>query len=79
MVLLLVTPLMLRQLIVLIRKYSDGHVYRLFSDKGRRIIANVHGCVPLSGANRNPQFLLLDYVDIGHAFEAADQLNGLAG
>ncbi|XP_006456425.1 hypothetical protein AGABI2DRAFT_228373 [Agaricus bisporus var. bisporus H97] len=42
------------------------------------IIANVEGCVPLSGANRKPQFVLLDYVDIGNAFQAANQLNGLA-
>jgi hypothetical protein len=40
-------------------------------------MANVHGCVPL-GANRAPNFILLDYVNIGQAFHAADQLNGLA-
>ncbi|KAF9003878.1 PLC-like phosphodiesterase [Cyathus striatus] len=41
------------------------------------ILANVQGCLPL-GSNRNPQFLLLDYVDIGQAFQAANQLNGLS-
>ncbi|KXN83170.1 Transcription factor IIIB 60 kDa subunit [Leucoagaricus sp. SymC.cos] len=42
------------------------------------IVNNVNGCVPLSGANRKPQFLLLDFVDIGQGFAAANQLNGLA-
>jgi len=42
------------------------------------IVANVNKCVPLSGANRNPQFLLLDFVDLGQGFQAANQLNGLA-
>ncbi|KAF8881667.1 PLC-like phosphodiesterase [Gymnopilus junonius] len=42
------------------------------------IQANVDGCVPLSGANRNPQFLLLDFVNIGQGFQAADILNGVA-
>jgi len=42
------------------------------------ILANVNKCVPLSGANRNPQFLLLDFVNLGQGFAAADQLNGLA-
>ncbi|KDR71550.1 hypothetical protein GALMADRAFT_143813 [Galerina marginata CBS 339.88] len=42
------------------------------------ILANVNKCVPLSGANRNPQFLLLDFVDLGQGFQAANQLNGLA-
>ena len=41
-----------------------------------RIMANVNGCVPL-GANRNPQILLLDWVNIGDGFKAADILNGL--
>jgi len=41
------------------------------------IIANVDGCVSL-GANRAPNFILLDFVNIGEAFQAADQLNGLA-
>jgi len=45
--------------------------------KFSRIIANVNGCVPLSGANLNPQFLLLDFVNIGEGFKAADLLNGL--
>ncbi|KAF5319583.1 hypothetical protein D9619_008370 [Psilocybe cf. subviscida] len=42
------------------------------------IVANANKCVPLSGANRNPQFLLLDYVNLGQGFAAAAQLNGLA-
>ncbi|PPQ73586.1 hypothetical protein CVT26_010570 [Gymnopilus dilepis] len=42
------------------------------------IQANVNGCIPLSGANRNPQFLLLDYVNIGQGFQAANILNGVA-
>ncbi|KAF9448739.1 PLC-like phosphodiesterase [Macrolepiota fuliginosa MF-IS2] len=42
------------------------------------IVANVDGCAPLSGANRNPQFILLDFVDIGQGFAAANQLNGIA-
>ncbi|KAF7358784.1 Transcription factor IIIB 60 kDa subunit [Mycena sanguinolenta] len=41
------------------------------------ILANANGCVPL-GANRNPNFVLLDFVDQGDAFTAADQLHGLA-
>jgi hypothetical protein len=39
-------------------------------------MANVNGCLRL-GANRNPQFLLLDFVNIGEGFKAADTLNGL--
>lgn len=41
------------------------------------IIANVNACAPLGG-NRNPAFLLLDFVNLGNAFQAADQLNGFA-
>jgi len=40
-------------------------------------MANVQKCLPL-GANRNPQFILLDYVDLGEGFKAASLLNGLA-
>ncbi|KAJ7915823.1 PLC-like phosphodiesterase [Mycena leptocephala] len=40
------------------------------------ILANANGCAPLGG-NRAPTFVLLDYVNIGAGFEAADQLNGL--
>ncbi|KIM43916.1 hypothetical protein M413DRAFT_68325 [Hebeloma cylindrosporum] len=40
------------------------------------IMAHVNGCLPF-GANRNPQFLLLDFVNIGEGFKAADILNGL--
>ncbi|KAH9475095.1 PI-PLC X domain-containing protein 1 [Psilocybe cubensis] len=42
------------------------------------ILANVANCVPLSGANRNPQFLLLDWVNVGQGLQAANMLNGLA-
>ncbi|KAL0063901.1 hypothetical protein AAF712_009183 [Marasmius tenuissimus] len=39
------------------------------------IMANVQGCAPLA-QNRNPNFLLLDFVEDGEAFKAADILNG---
>ncbi|RDB16526.1 PI-PLC X domain-containing protein 1 [Hypsizygus marmoreus] len=42
------------------------------------IIDHVNRCVPLSGANRAPSFILLDFVNIGDGFEAADKLNGIA-
>ncbi|KAK2467580.1 hypothetical protein APHAL10511_000435 [Amanita phalloides] len=41
------------------------------------ILNNAHGCAPLGG-DRNPNFLLLDFVDQGDAFHAADVLNGVA-
>ncbi|KAJ7098940.1 PLC-like phosphodiesterase [Mycena epipterygia] len=41
------------------------------------ILANANGCAPL-GANRAPNFVLLDFVNVGEAFAAADQLNGFA-
>ncbi|KAF8151373.1 PLC-like phosphodiesterase [Crassisporium funariophilum] len=41
------------------------------------ILANVNGCLSL-GSNCNPQFLLLDFVNLGEKFEAADRLNGLS-
>ncbi|KIL57774.1 hypothetical protein M378DRAFT_27832 [Amanita muscaria Koide BX008] len=41
------------------------------------ILNNANGCVPLGGG-RNPNFLLLDFVDLGNAFHAADVLNGFA-
>ncbi|KAJ7235724.1 PLC-like phosphodiesterase [Mycena haematopus] len=40
------------------------------------ILANANGCAPLGG-NRAPSFVLLDYVNIGEGFQAADILNGL--
>ncbi|KAF5350776.1 hypothetical protein D9758_010369 [Tetrapyrgos nigripes] len=40
------------------------------------IMANVAGCAPL-GANRNPQFVLLDFVDVGEGLKAVNLLNGL--
>ncbi|KAJ7184836.1 PLC-like phosphodiesterase [Mycena filopes] len=40
------------------------------------ILANANGCAPLGG-NRAPWVVLLDYVNIGAGFEAADILNGI--
>jgi len=39
------------------------------------ITAHVNNCIPL-GANRNPQFVLLDFVNVGEGFKAVDILNG---
>jgi len=39
------------------------------------IMANANGCAPLGG-NRFPNFVLLDWVDIGNEFVAANQMNG---
>ncbi|THH30404.1 hypothetical protein EUX98_g3778 [Antrodiella citrinella] len=41
------------------------------------IIANANGCAPLS-AGRAPNFVLLDYVNIGEGLQAVNQLNGLS-
>lgn len=41
------------------------------------ILNNAYKCVPYAGG-RNPNFLLLDFVNQGNAFHAADILNGLA-
>ncbi|KAN0129594.1 PLC-like phosphodiesterase [Lactarius tabidus] len=41
------------------------------------IIANADECVPL-GNGRNPNFILMDYVDLGSPLAAVNQLNGLA-
>ncbi|KAJ7636345.1 PLC-like phosphodiesterase [Roridomyces roridus] len=40
------------------------------------IMAHAASCAPL-GANRYPSFILLDYVNIGQGFLAADIMNGL--
>ncbi|KAJ6537223.1 PLC-like phosphodiesterase [Mycena vulgaris] len=40
------------------------------------ILANANGCAPLGG-NRAPSFVLLDYINIGAGFRAADELNGI--
>ncbi|KAJ7764694.1 PLC-like phosphodiesterase [Mycena metata] len=40
------------------------------------ILADANGCAPLGG-NRAPNFVLLDYVNIGDGFTVAAQLNGL--
>lgn len=42
----------------------------------RSINAHVAGCAPL-GANRNPSFVLIDYVNLGDAFTAVNKLNEL--
>ena len=41
-----------------------------------RILANAAGCEPLS-AGRAPNFVLLDFVNIGEGKQAVDMLNGL--
>ncbi|KAI0259107.1 PLC-like phosphodiesterase [Gloeopeniophorella convolvens] len=41
------------------------------------IVANANGCVPLGGG-RNPNFVLLDFVNIGQGVQAVNQLNGLS-
>jgi hypothetical protein len=43
----------------------------------RRITANVNECLPLNGGF-NPTFILLDWVDQGQAFTAANMLNGIS-
>ncbi|KAJ7907654.1 hypothetical protein B0H13DRAFT_1879386 [Mycena leptocephala] len=42
------------------------------------ILADANGCAPLAG-NRAPNFVLIDYVNLGDPFTAANQLNGLTG
>ena len=42
-----------------------------------RILNNAYKCTPFGGG-RAPNFVLLDFVDMGDAFHAADILNGLA-
>ncbi|KIM36291.1 hypothetical protein M413DRAFT_20602 [Hebeloma cylindrosporum] len=49
---------------------TEDHSYMI----NHSIMAHVNGCLPL-GANRNPRFLLLDFVNIGEGFKAADILN----
>jgi len=41
------------------------------------IVANADNCVPLANG-RYPNFVLIDYINIGNAFKAGDQLNGLS-
>ncbi|KAJ7697687.1 PLC-like phosphodiesterase [Mycena rosella] len=41
------------------------------------ILADANGCAPLGG-NRAPNFVLIDYVNLGDPFTAAAQLNGVA-
>lgn len=41
-----------------------------------RILANAAGCAPLA-SNRNPNFILLDFANIGNGTQAVDQLNGV--
>ncbi|KAF7980979.1 hypothetical protein HWV62_5207 [Athelia sp. TMB] len=40
------------------------------------ILANANGCAPLAGG-RYPNFVLLDFVNIGQAYTAADIMNGV--
>lgn len=42
-----------------------------------RIVNHANGCAPL-GSGRYPNFVLLDWVDVGQASAAADRLNGLS-
>ncbi|OCH90255.1 PLC-like phosphodiesterase [Obba rivulosa] len=41
------------------------------------ILANAAGCAPLA-SNRNPNFILLDFVNLGNGLEAVDQLNDIS-
>lgn len=41
------------------------------------ILANANGCAPLS-AGRAPNFVLLDFVNLGQGWQAVDQLNGFS-
>jgi len=43
----------------------------------QRILANSYGCTRLAGG-RAPNFVLLDWVNIGEATKAANKLNGFA-
>jgi hypothetical protein len=40
-----------------------------------RIMANANGCAPLAG-NVWPNFVMLDFVNIGQGQQAVDQMNG---
>ncbi|KAJ7203070.1 PLC-like phosphodiesterase [Mycena pura] len=42
------------------------------------ILADAHGCVPLSQGNRLPNFVLMDFVNLGQGMEAVNQLNGFS-
>lgn len=41
------------------------------------ILAHANGCAPLGG-NRFPNFVLLDFINIGDGIKAVDKLNGFA-
>ena len=41
------------------------------------ILANAAGCSGLNGG-RNPNFVLLDWVDLGQPLQAVNQMNGFA-
>jgi hypothetical protein len=45
------------------------------TNSAKSIVDNANGCAPLAG-NRKPNFVLLDWIDIGEPFRAADTLNG---
>jgi len=38
-------------------------------------MANANSCVPLAG-NRYPNYMLLDFVNIGEGLKAVNQMNG---
>ncbi|KAJ7210023.1 PLC-like phosphodiesterase [Mycena pura] len=42
------------------------------------VLADARGCVPLSQGNRLPNFVLMDFVNLGQGMEAVDQLNGFS-
>jgi len=42
-----------------------------------QILADANGCVPI-GANRNQNFILMDWVNIGDGLAAANSLNGVS-
>ena len=54
-----------------------GRVTQTFvTSRCGRIVANANECAPLA-SGRYPNFILLDYVNIGNALTAVNQLNGL--
>lgn len=45
------------------------------TENSNSIIANANGCAPLSDNNK-PNFVMLDFVNVGEGMKAVDQLNG---
>ena len=60
-----------------VRPFFLAFVSGRVSKGGGRIVANANECVPL-GSGRNPNFVLMDYVNLGSPSQAVDQLNGLS-